>query len=203
MAPDVPTPKKTRARKAAPRRKKATRKKATRRKRKPAGPKPGPWDGPPWVRPFLEYLGDLQDVKAAVAAVNKADDDLHLNRCTPYEHRERHEKFAAVWDQLLEHRGEDLANSAWKRATDGHLRPIYHRGIRVGFERVYETGLSIFLLRTACGFTTPREAAGGARGTAQAHAEKVVEALAAIESLEGREEPPPHEVEAPAEKAPV
>lgn len=167
--------------------------------RRPAGrARKRRWNAPTWVRPFLAALEVSLDVKAACAA-----DGVGVARSTVYEHRERHPQFAAEWDRLLEHREHDLINSAWRRAIDGYLEPVYHKGQRVGYVRRHETGLAIFLLRTKCGFTTPREAASGSRASAAEHARRIREELAAIEELAGREEPPPHLVTAPSAEPPA
>ena len=93
-----------------------------------------------WQPKFLKALREEMSVVNAAAVAN-------ISRKTAYKYRKSDEAFRMAWDDVIESNVDDLEASAFKRATEGWLEPVYYRGKVVGAQRKYDTALTIFLLK--------------------------------------------------------
>ena len=94
-----------------------------------------------WKAAFIEALVEERSVTHACRVVGMA-------RKTAYKHRKEDPAFGEEWDEAVAVNLEDLEASAMRRAIDGTLEPILYQGKTRGARRVYETGLTIFMMKT-------------------------------------------------------
>lgn len=95
-----------------------------------------------WWVPFLSALAESGNVSHACLQVQIA-------RSTAYEARERHEEFAAAWDEAVEFAADAMELEARRRAVEGTDEPVFYKGMKVGTIRRYSDTLLIFLLKAA------------------------------------------------------
>ena len=92
-----------------------------------------------WRSDFIERLKATCNVTLAAAGAG-------VNRQNAYRARSRSKKFRRQWDEALDEAVDLLAAEARRRAT-GISRDVWHAGKVVGTERVYDSGLLMFLLK--------------------------------------------------------
>jgi len=95
-----------------------------------------------WQEKFITSLAKCGNVSVAVKTAR-------IGRRTAYEHRASDKVFAAAWEEALECAGDLLEEEARRRAQDGVLKPVWHKGEEVGKVREYSDTLLIFLLKGA------------------------------------------------------
>jgi len=88
-----------------------------------------------WLRAF-----------AKTGSVTQATIDIGSHRTTVYRWREADQDFADAWDEIWRSKIDNLEQSLMNRAINGHIRPIYQQGVRVGEEVVHHPQLGMFLL---------------------------------------------------------
>jgi hypothetical protein len=93
-----------------------------------------------WHEPFLAALTRTGNVRLACRATG-------VPRATAYSHRSDSKAFTARWDEAIDDATDTLEAEARRRALKGALRPVYHKGKRVGVIREYSDTLLIFLLK--------------------------------------------------------
>ena len=81
------------------------------------------------------------------AAVGVACAEAGYGRRTAYEYRDKFEKFADRWDEAVETAVERLEAEADRRAVEGVLKPVFHRGEVCGHIRVFSDNLLMFRLK--------------------------------------------------------
>jgi hypothetical protein len=89
---------------------------------------------------FLEVL-------AKTGIVGEAAKAAGFNRRTAYRYRLEDPEFASDWDDAVEQAVDMLEKEAWRRASQGVLKPIFQGGDQVGEVREYSDTLLIFLLK--------------------------------------------------------
>lgn len=89
----------------------------------------------PWKPVFLKALREELSVTNAVALAGIA-------WSTAYLHRKKDPEFGAAWDECWTQNVDDLEASAFKRAKDGWLEPVYQNGQLVGEKRCYDNRLT-------------------------------------------------------------
>ena len=89
------------------------------------------------------FLAELKNQGSVLHACKVAG----MGRTTAYWLRERDEEFAQAWDECLNVVIDEVEDSAVKRARDGWLEPVWHKGKQVGQVRKWDTTLQIFVLR--------------------------------------------------------
>lgn len=100
----------------------------------------GPRFARPWASQFLRALRKHRSVSRACEAVGKG-------RRTVYDFRDECPIFREAWDEALQINPDDLEASAFDRASNGWLEPVFHQGIAKGIRRRYSDRLTIFMLR--------------------------------------------------------
>lgn len=94
----------------------------------------------PWYRVFLDALRTEYSVTGAAAVAG-------VSRRTAQRHRKKDEQFSMAWEASWESIVDELEASAMRRATRGTVEPIMFKDQRVGAKRVFETSLTIFMLK--------------------------------------------------------
>jgi hypothetical protein len=89
---------------------------------------------------FIEALRKTGNISAACRS-------SRFPRRTAYDRREVDPEFAAAWDAALDEAVDSLEKEAWRRATEGTLKPVFQGGAQVGRIREYSDTLLIFLLK--------------------------------------------------------
>jgi hypothetical protein len=85
-------------------------------------------------------------------SVVKAARVMQVGRRTVYNWREDDPLFALAWDEIETELLDDLEDSALKRATRGHVEPVFGKdGTKIGKRRKFETALTIFMLKARRG----------------------------------------------------
>ncbi len=88
-----------------------------------------------------------------IAALQKGGTVYHatqasrIGRRTVYTWRRDDAEFAAEWDDAVETVVDQLEQSAIGRAIHGVEEPVFYQGAQVGTRRIYDTALTIFLLK--------------------------------------------------------
>lgn len=95
---------------------------------------------PVWVKAFLSSFRRYGNVSAACAAAG-------IERSTAYRHKEKDESFADAWKEAENESADRLEMEARRRAERGVLKPVYHKGVRVGYMREYSDTLMAILLK--------------------------------------------------------
>ncbi len=101
-------------------------------------PTPASWPHR-WPRKFLDALRETRSVSKAATLAGVA-------RRTVYDLRDRDGEFLVAWEDALEASIEDLEASAFQKAKDGWLEPVYYKGSRVGVRNRYAPGLAMWFL---------------------------------------------------------
>lgn len=91
---------------------------------------------------FIEALAACGCVSDAAARVGMASDGAYDLR-----RREGSFAFREAWDAALAHAVKRLSEAAFSRALHGVVRPHYYKGELVGEHRVFNEGLTRFLLQ--------------------------------------------------------
>lgn len=89
---------------------------------------------------FLAILRETANVSFSARQVG-------ISRTVAYEHREADEAFAKEWDEAIEEAVDKLEKEARRRALHGVCEPIYYKGMRVGYKRVYSDTMMALLLK--------------------------------------------------------
>lgn len=89
---------------------------------------------------FIAALMDYGNVTQAAKVVD-------LDRSALYAKRRNDEAFAAVWDEALAIGIEALEDEAKRRAYEGWLEPVWHKGEQCGEVRKFSDTLLIVLLK--------------------------------------------------------
>ncbi len=92
-----------------------------------------------WPRKFLDALRETRSVSKSATIAGVA-------RRTVYDLRDREPSFLDAWEDALEASIEDLEASAFQKAKDGWLEPVYYKGNRVGVRNRYAPGLAMWFL---------------------------------------------------------
>jgi hypothetical protein len=71
----------------------------------------------------------------------------HVSPHTVYQWREMNDDFVLRENEAQEHLTQALEREALRRAFEGYDRPVYQRGVLVGYERVYSDSLLTTLLK--------------------------------------------------------
>lgn len=79
--------------------------------------------------------------------VGKACEVAGYGRSTAYEYRDEDEGFAKRWKEANEEAVEVLEAEADRRAIQGTLKPVFHRGVQCGSIREFSDVLLIFRLK--------------------------------------------------------
>ena len=99
-----------------------------------------------WHERFFEQLEKTKCISDACVGIG-------INVRTVYRVRDRDEKFRNRWDDIIRRVDDQLEASALKRAIEGNVSYLFHKGqpVLVGGKlvpmRTYETGLTIFMLK--------------------------------------------------------
>lgn len=88
---------------------------------------------------FLEMLRDQPNISRAARAVQ-------MTRRGVYDWKEKHEDFAAEWDDAIQEGCDRLEEEAWRRAHDGVEEGIYYQGDKVDTVKRYSDHLLVRLL---------------------------------------------------------
>jgi hypothetical protein len=91
---------------------------------------------------FLEEFRKHGNVSQACRAT-----DVPRRVC--YRWKEEDEAFVADWEEAKADAGDTLEEEARRRAVDGTLKPVWHKGEFVGSVREFSDTLLIFLLKGA------------------------------------------------------
>jgi hypothetical protein len=70
-----------------------------------------------------------------------------VHETTVFQLRNHDEAFRAAWAEAAEIGTELLEQEAQRRAYHGVLKPVYQKGVRVGYERRYSDTLLMFILK--------------------------------------------------------
>jgi hypothetical protein len=89
---------------------------------------------------FLALLTEYGNVTKAAAGAN-------VDRAQLYQRRDRHPSFAEAWDAALAIGVAALEDEARRRAFEGWLEPVWHKGHECGAVRKYSDTLLIVLLK--------------------------------------------------------
>ena len=81
------------------------------------------------------------------AAVGVACAEAGYGRRTAYEYRDKFEEFADRWDEAVETAVERLEAEADRRAVEGILKPVFHKGEVCGHIRQFSDNLLMFRLK--------------------------------------------------------
>ena len=81
------------------------------------------------------------------AAVGVACAEAGYGRRTAYEYRDRYDEFADRWDEAVDTAVERLEAEADRRAVEGVLKPVFHKGEVCGHIRVFSDNLLMFRLK--------------------------------------------------------
>jgi hypothetical protein len=98
-----------------------------------------------------EHLGDWApafiDALMAGATVVSACKRAGVDQALPYDRRKHDEAFRLAWREACEIGTEFLEQEAQRRAYHGTLKPVYQKGVRVGYVREYSDTLLMFLIK--------------------------------------------------------
>lgn len=91
---------------------------------------------------FIQILAETANVAAACRAVG-------MSRSAAYAlyNRREAQSFRQAWDIAIEQGTRCLADAALERALNGVAHPIFYQGQQVGERRVFNEGMTMFLLR--------------------------------------------------------
>ena len=92
-------------------------------------------------RAFLEELAACGSVTAAARSVGMSRESAYALR-----RRAKARAFAQTWDAARALSVEHLTETAWDRALEGELRPIFYHGERVGETRHFDNRLLLALI---------------------------------------------------------
>lgn len=93
---------------------------------------------------FLLHLAKTGHIENSCLAVGYAD-STYLRKL-----KNSDENFAAKWEQALVTCAEEvLIPEAQRRAVEGVMQPVYHKGEIAGFKQVYSDQLLMFLIKGA------------------------------------------------------
>lgn len=98
---------------------------------------PKPYD---WKPAFLAALAEVPVIQHACNAVD-------INRSTAWRAREADADFAQAWDEAMEAGVDKAEQEAFRRATVGFDKGVWHQGALVGSERVYSDALLALILK--------------------------------------------------------
>lgn len=103
----------------------------------------GPDYGPrlAWEEPFLAALAEGQTIGHACARA-------HIDPTTVYRRRRKCQPFRQLWKQARARSLPLMREECTRRAVDGTLKPVYHRGTVVGHVREYSDTLLMFLMKS-------------------------------------------------------
>lgn len=90
---------------------------------------------------FLASL--LSNGGRVVAAIEAAGWD----RKSAYELRNKSPEFAAAWAQAIEDSTVVLEDEITRRAVEGTLKPVFHKGVECGYIREYSDTLLMFMTK--------------------------------------------------------
>lgn len=93
-----------------------------------------------WHEAFLVAMRETCNVSESARTAG-------VGRQTAYDHRNQLPDFAAAWDDAEAQGVDALEREARRRALEGTLEPVFHRGEVVGHIRRYSDTLTIFLLK--------------------------------------------------------
>mgnify|MGYP003653823281 CR=1 FL=1 len=93
-----------------------------------------------WHDKFLKSFRRTRSVTNACKAAG-------VSRRCAYKHRKEYPELADAWQEAKETNVDDLIASALERAIEGHLEPVFYKGMEIGNVRKYETVLTIFMLK--------------------------------------------------------
>ena len=98
------------------------------------------------VKKKIRFLEGLETYKSVSHARRYAG----ISRSTAYRWRDEDPPFAEAWDDVLESAIDDLEASALQRATSGSIveQVLDSDGNVLKEKRVWETGLTVFMLKT-------------------------------------------------------
>jgi hypothetical protein len=80
-------------------------------------------------------------------SVGDSSTRIGRSRQTTWDWRTKDADFARKFEELREHKIDDLEKAAYDRAVNGWMEPVYFQGKRVGEVRRFSTGLTIFMLK--------------------------------------------------------
>ena len=106
--------------------------------------KPGPMTAAVRRRTKAAFLVALQGNGGNITT---AAEKATVDRVTIHNWRKTDEEFGAAVTRTIDESSDILEAEAIRRAVDGTLKPVYHRGKQVGSVREYSDGLLMFLLR--------------------------------------------------------
>lgn len=89
---------------------------------------------------FLKVLGKTGLINKSAAAAG-------VHPSTVYEHIQHDPEFKAEVERVRTDFNERLEAEAYRRAVDGYDEPVYQKGERVGFRRVFSDGLLTLMLK--------------------------------------------------------
>lgn len=72
---------------------------------------------------------------------------VRISRVTVYNHRRDDEEFRLAWDDAVDEGTDLLEDEARRRALEGVVEPIFHKGVEVTQVKRYSDTLLIFLLK--------------------------------------------------------
>jgi hypothetical protein len=91
---------------------------------------------------FIQALAETGSVRAACAAVGRADHGAYMLRRHP-----EAEEFRRAWDAALDIALRRIEDVAMDRALNGHEQQVYSYGKHLGSRTVYNDRLLMFMLR--------------------------------------------------------
>lgn len=148
----------------------------------PASPRHDGWTSARQLR-FIEELSVSGNVTQAAQTVG-------MSRSSAYQFRNRDldSPFAKAWAIGLLQAAETLAETAFARAIEGQVTPVFYKGEQIGERRRYDNRLLMFMLRTRDPAHYGRSAEIGCDGAhmeVMSRPERFREALDAIVSEAG------------------
>lgn len=101
----------------------------------------------PKRRPLTIRQGVFLKVFPLCGTIARTAKCVGVNRKTHYHRRNRSPEYAAEFDAVRTKFVEELEAEAIRRARDGWLEPVFHKGGVVGHVRKYSSTLMIFMLK--------------------------------------------------------
>lgn len=93
-----------------------------------------------WAQKFIECLLTGCTISGAVRKCK-----IHIS--LPYQRRKTDAEFRKVWKEAAQINTKLMEEEAVRRAYHGTLKPVYHKGVKIGHVREYSDTLMIFLLK--------------------------------------------------------
>jgi hypothetical protein len=127
---------------------------------------------------FIEAL-------AETASVRRASEEVNMTRISAYQLRNHPQggEFRKAWDAAIDFALAMLKDTAFERAVEGQLEPVFQKGELMGYRRKFSDPLLMFLLRqygndgpgrrVTVNYVSARAGTGGGIASAEAEAGSV------------------------------